>query len=283
MLIRNDSPFGWNLYLEEPSDNAGGGSAGQELEPDLPADPGDTGEPAAPSYFHSYEDTEGNKTDFKDANELNDFIRQGNMRHSDYTRKTQGVAKDRESLQAERAKYDAEYTTFLTSKQENDKIETYLKSLPPEVFTRLKQGIQGQPKKQARDPEVDQMLKEFKESQKQQESDKAAAAEEAARTKAFADLGKVHSDFDSESVMKIVNDLQKAPQEDQIRAFMEMFYYADKGRSTPAEMERQMAENLERKANTTTPMEHGIKPPNTGVKTYSSIKEAKKAALEELT
>ena len=283
MLIKNDSPFGWNLYLEEPSDNAGGGSAGQGSEPVIPADPGDLGTPAEPSYFHSYEDGEGNKTDFKDANELNDYIRQGNMRHADYTRKTQGVAKDRESLQAERARYDAEYTTFLESKQENDKIEKYLKSLPPEVFERLKQGIQGQPKKQARDPEVDKMLQEYGEDKKAREADKQRQQDNESREKAFTRLTKDLPDFNREEVMNMVKTLEEVPQEDQMRTFMEMLHYSQKGKLTPAEMELRMAENLERKASTTTPMGTTTKPPNTGVKNYGSIKEAKKAALEEIT
>ena len=76
MLIREESPYGINLYLAEPSDNAGGEPVGQDSEPVIDtADPIDVGEPAEPSHFYSYEDDEGKKTDFKDANEVNDFIK----------------------------------------------------------------------------------------------------------------------------------------------------------------------------------------------------------------
>lgn len=281
MLIREESPYGINLNLAEPSENPGGEPAGQESEPVIDADP-IVGEPAEPSYFHSYKDEDGTKTDFKDANEVNDFIRRGGMMRKAFTQKTQTLADDRRTYEADKARTDAEYTTFLTSKQENDKIEKMLESLPPEVFERLKQGISSQPKKQARDPEVDQMLKDFKESKKEREEEKQQAATSAERERAFESLGKSYDDFDKDAVMEMVKGLEGVPPEDQMRTFMEMLYHSQKGKLTPAELERKMAENLERKSKTSVPMGHTAKVPNTGEKTYSSLTEARNAAMEEL-
>jgi hypothetical protein len=281
MLIREESPYGINLFLAEPSDNPGGEPIGQDPEPVIDADP-ILGEPAEPSYFHSYEDEEGKKTDFKDANEVNDFIRRSGMMRADYSRKTQTLAGERRTYEADKARTDAEYTTFLTSKQENDKIEKLLQSLPPEVFERLKLGIKGQPKKQARDPEVDQMLKDYANDKKERETEKQQSADNTAREKAFESLGKSYDDFDKESVMEMVKGLEEVPPEDQMRTFMEMLYHSQKGKMTPAEIERKMAENLERKSKTPVPMGHTAKVPNTGEKKYSNLKEAREAAMEEL-
>lgn len=287
MLIRNESPYGIYLNLEEPSDNAGGLSDGQDSKLDAdPIDIGDnidTGEPAEPSYFHSYEDDEGNKTDFKDANELNTYMRQSGLRHADYTRKTQTLAEDRKAYEAEKARQDTDYTSVMEIKKRNDQIEKDLQSLPPEVFARLKEGIKNQPRKQARDPEMDKFMKDYADDKKGRETDKQRQLDNEARERAFTALGKTHEDFNKDEILNMVKSLEEVPQEDQMRTFMEMLYYSQKGKINPAEMELKMAENLEKKAKTPIPMGNTKKIPTTGEKTYSSLKEAKKVALEELT
>lgn len=281
MLINYESPLERNLYLDEPSENAGGGSEGQDPEPVKEADP-IIGEPAEPSYFHSYEDDEGNKTDFKDANELNDFIRRGGMMRADYSRKTQTLAADRKTYESDKVRTDAEYTTFLTSKQENDKVNDMLKSLPPEVFERLKQGIKGQPRPQVRDPEVDKMLKDFKNSQEERETERQQNSDNEAREKAFESLSKSYDDFDKESVLDLVKRLEEVPQEDQMRTFMEILYQADKGKATPAEIEKKLAQGLEIKSKLTTPMGSTKGAPGKGTSAFLTLNEARDAAMNEL-
>ena len=288
MLINYESPLERNLYLAEPSDNSGGDAGGQVSEPVTevaPMDSGDTidvGETTEPSYFHSYEDDEGTKTDFKDANELNDFIRRGGMMRKAFTQKTQGLADERRTYEANKARQDAEYTTFLQSKQENDKINKSLESLPPEVFARLKQGIQNQPRKQARDPEVDQMLKDFKSNQKDRELENQQRADNATREKAFESLSKSYDDFDKESVMAMVKGLEDVPQDDQMRTFMELLYQAGKGRMTPAEVEKKIAHNLENKSRLSTPMGSTKGAPNKGTPGFTTLNEARDAAMKDL-
>ena len=63
--------------------------------------------------------------------------------------------------------------------------------------------------------------------------------------------------------------------------FMELMYYAGKGRTTPAEMERKLAQDLEKKGNLTTPMSNSKRTSDTGTKTYSSTKEGRLAAMED--
>jgi hypothetical protein len=285
MLINDESPDGINLYLEEPSDNAGAVAEGQDSTVDLTepldTDEGiDTGEPAGP--FYSYESDDGTKTDFNDAKELGDFIRQGSLRHADYTRKTQSLAEERKAYEANKAKFDAEYTHFLESKQQNDKIEKYLQSLPPEVFERLKQGIKGQPRKPARDPEVEKFMKQYEADKQEREAERQRQLDNEERERAFNNLSKVHEDFDRDSVMEMVKSLEEVPEEDRMRTFMEMLYYSQKGRMTPAEIERKMADNLAKKAKTPVPMGHTAKTPDKGRTSYADLNEARKAAMEEL-
>ena len=67
----------------------------------------------------------------------------------------------------------------------------------------------------------------------------------------------------------------------QMRAFMELLYFAGKGKLTPAEMERKTAELLERKKTVTTPMGSTNSTPNKGSKGYKNLKEAQAAAHKE--
>lgn len=281
MLNNDESPLERNLYLDEQSDNAGGSSEGQVSETVTDVAP-DVGETTESTYFHSYEDGDGNKTDFKDANEVNDFIRRSGMMRADYSRKTQTLAADRKTYESDKARTDAEYTSFLQSKQENDKVNDMLKSLPPEVFERLKQGIKGQPRPQARDPEVDQMLKDFKNSQKERETERQQTSDNEARERAFESLSKSYDDFDKESVLGLVQRLEEVPQEDQMRTFMEILYQANKGKTTPAEIEKRLAQNLENKSKLSTPMGSTKSTPGKGSSSYSDLNDARAAAMNEL-
>ena len=277
MLIEKESPFGWNLYMEEPSDNAGGSTGGQGLEPDADTQ---VVEPVEP--FYSYESDDGEKTAFKDTKELSEYIRSSTLRHSDYTRKTQEVAKQRELNETNQAKYDAEYTTFLTQKQEHDKLEEQLKALPAEVYSRLKQGISNQPRHQARDPEVEKMLKDYETDKKDRQEEKRLSEENTMRDKAFEVLAKKYNDFDKESIMKKVQELEQTAPGDSMRQFMELMYFAGKGQTSPAELERTLAEGLKRKSEISTPMGGTVGAPDKGSPGFNTINEGYEAAIKDL-
>jgi len=274
MLMNYESPLERNLYLDIDSDSAGGVAEGQDLGQEEAIEPVEAGESVEPESFYSYEFEDGDKKAFKDTGELNEYMRSGTLRHSDYTRKTQEVAEQRKSYEAKQAKYDAEYTSFLTQRQEHDALEKQLKSLPPEVYSRLKQGIQNQPKQPQTDPRLDKFLKE-------QEGVKKEQQESAMRNKAFESLSHTYKDFDKESVMAMSDQLRELAPGDEMRAFMELLHFAKIGKENPAETERRLAQNLERKRGVHTPMGNTNSVPNNGNKTYANSNEAAEAARRE--
>lgn len=272
MLINYDSPWENHLYLDLASDNAGNVSEGQESEPVESTPEEDTPQEEP---FYTYTGDDGQSQAFKDQKELNEYIRSGTLRHSDYTRKTQSLAEQRKAFEAERAKYDAEYTTFLNNKQEYDKIENYLKSLPPDVYNKLKQGISNQPRQeQYKDPRLDELLKERDNEKKQRE-------EEAMRQAAFESLSRTYEDFDKDSVMNSVNKLQELAPGDSMRGFLELIYLAEKGRMSPAQIEQKMAENLKKKSSVSTPMGSTVGTPSKGSSGFKTIQEAYAAAKND--
>lgn len=276
MLINYESPLERNLYLNLDSDNMGAVEEGQGSEPVESFESEVSEEVEAPSYFYSYESDDGNKTDFKDTKELNEYIRSGTLRHGDYTRKTQEVASQRKALEADRAKYDAEFTTFLQQRQEQQKVEEMLKTLPPEVYERLKQGIKSQLRQQElKDPRVDQLLKENEAKQKQ-------AEEDSMRTAAIDSLSRSYPDFNKDSVMEAIKQLEEIAPGDHMRAFMELLHFAGKGRTSPAQIEQATVEALKKKQAVTTPMSGTHSTPSRGKTTFASLDEAAEAAYNNL-
>lgn len=275
MLINYESPLERNLYLDIDSDNAGAVVEGQGSEAVESTDSVETEEISTPEPFYSYKGDDGNETAFKDAEEVNEYIRSGTLRHADYTRKTQDLASQRKTLDADRAKYDAESTTFLQQRQEQSKIENYLKSLPPEVYTRLKEGVRNQPRQAQTDPRIDKLIKDEETRQKK-------ADEDSMRQAAFDSLGQAYSDFDKDSVMKAVQQLEEIAPGDQMRAFMELLHFAGKGRTSPAQMEQAATEALKRKQSATTPMGNTNSTPSKGSKRFTSFDEAAEAAHNNL-
>lgn len=283
MLINNESPLERNLYLEEASDNTGGVIEGQGSE--LVTDPASTGE--STEAFYTYKGGDGTETAFKDATEMDGYLKkkdedfkQGAFRYADYTRKSQAAAAAKRSFEADKTKHEVEYTTFLQNKQEHDKIEKYLKTLSPERYNQLKQGASGQ-SRQFQDPRVDQILKDFQADKDDRKKASLRQEEEIERNKAFESLSQSYGDFDKESILGMVKELEEIPPEDQQRAFMELLHFARKGRISPAELERIAAEKLRKKEKVTTPMGSTTSTPNTGNKSYKNLKEAYKAAKEK--
>jgi len=281
MLTNNESPLENIVAYDTPDDGANNGEMpeGQVSEESIEDSSVIEEQPTEqPESFFVYKDDDGNEQTFKSQDELREYIRSGTLRHADYTKKTQSVAEQRKALEAERQKYDVEYTTFLQQKQEYDKIEKYLKSLPPDVYNRLKQEINSQPKQQQqefKDPRLDKLLE-------QQEMEKKQREEQVAREQAIKSLKNVYQDFNEDEIMKEVNRLQEIAPGDSVRAFLELVYYARKGKETPAQIERKTAELLERKSRIATPIGATSSTPSKGLKQFSNLDEAAEAAYNDL-
>ena len=289
MLIEKESPFGWNLYLEEPSENAGGVEEGQGLaaveDPSSPIGE----EPSVPESFYTYTEDDGSKTAYTDDKILSERIRTGTLRHNDYTKKNQAREAKYKDFETTKATHDAEFTEFsrlktdLDGRQtEIDRIEKDLKSLPPELYARMKRGLLNQPRNQARDPEVEKMLKDYETDKKDRQEEKRLSEENTMRDKAFEVLAKKYNDFDKESIMKKVQELEQTAPGDSMRQFMELMYFAGKGQTSPAEVERTLAEGLKRKSEISTPMGGTVGAPDKGSPGFNTINEGYEAAIKDL-
>ena len=286
MLIERESPYGWNLYLDEASDNAGGTAEGQGSEPNT--DPLPEGEPVVPESFYTYTEDDGSETAYTDASKLSERIKSGTLRHDDYTRKNQAREAKYKEFETTKATHDADYVNFTQLKTdldgrqaEIDKIEKELKSWPKDLYAKVKQGLRNQPRNQERDPELQKIIDERKTEKEERTEQKRISDENTMRDQAFEALSKTYKDFDKAAIESAVKELEETAPGDSMRKFMELMYYAGKGRTTPAELERKLAQDLEKKGTLNTPMSNSKHTPDTGIKTYSSSKEARKAAMED--
>lgn len=283
------TPLSDHFHLQADADNGGGFDGGQVTEETPPVEetPVDTGQAAAEEQsdpFFSYAFEDGEERKFTSPDELKGFIRDGVLRHSDYTKKTQSVAEERKKLEADRQRYDAEYSQMLQMKQEHDKIQQYLSKLPPQAYQALKQQIaQAQQGNQKGDPRVDKLMEEFEADKKARQEREQAETERQQREAAFSELEKQYQDFNRDEVLQLAKALEEAPPGGQMRALMELLYHANRGKKTPAQIERDMAQNFARKKNLKTPISGGGKPPsNPGSAQYNNTDEALQAALSEL-
>ena len=143
------------------------------------------------------------------------------------------------------------------------------------MYARLKEGVRSQPRQAKTDPRIDKLIKDNEDRQKQTEEDTMRSA-------AFDSLGQTYTDFNKDSVMEAVKKLEEIAPGDQMRSFMELLYFAGKGRTSPAQMEQTISNELKRKQSATTPMGNTNNTPNKGSRRFTSFDEAAEAAHNNL-
>jgi len=217
-----------------------GGSGAEVAAPQGQAAPAPVQGQATESVFHEYEWEPGKKDVWKTKDELNDWLRQSGMRHSDYTRKTQQVADSRKMLDQKIQDYEAKERAFNQSYPKIMEMDKWLKD-HSDVADRIAQEMKGT----QGNPDVERLLgerlKPFEEKLSEWEKDKARQAEDKAKADAYATVGKRYKDFDSSVVDAAIQRLQEVPEAMQLEAMVELLHNAEKGRMTPGEVERKQA------------------------------------------
>lgn len=235
------------------------------------ASPTQTG---APSHFYSYKFDDGKEHAFSSKQELDAFFRSGVLRHSDYTKKTQELAEQRKSFDAERKRMQEQVDRLTSLQNKWEPVDKFLSSRPDlakEIITKYK-GVK--PQTASGDEELRKQFEEFKKNI--EEKDKKAA-EEDRRKQVYAAMKERYEDFDEEGINKALAEMVEGAPGDEMATLIELIHFANKGRMTPAEIERKMAQNLQHKSALKPPLKGGATPTE-ATKQFRTTDEALEAA-----
>lgn len=252
-------------------------------ESQAPAEVGQA-EPEQAEPFFRYKHDDGEEMIFNNQDELSKTFREGLLRHRDYTKKTQELAEQRKAFESEQQQKQAEWAQFLEMKQKYDKYDQFLRQNPQiaQELQRRMSGAQGQGRVP---PELQQQIEELKqwkeEREKRDQEMQNREQRRAAQEKAHELLSGRYPDYDRKAVEEMIAQLEQTPPGDEELAYLELLHLAAKGRRTPAELEEQMAERLQKKKNSHSPMPSGQSAPQGGKRTFKNLDEAAKAALAE--
>lgn len=215
---------------------------------------------------------EGDKQQvFNTRDELEQALKTKYVPRDVFTKKTQSLAEERKKLKAEQeAKQKELEERKKRLEQEYGKFDSFIKNRP-DVYKELKKRVSAPPdpsvafekSKEYVDSVKEELrgeLEEFKQWKQQQEAERQ-------KSEVYNRLAERYEDFDKEQIEDLVKDLSS---ENDIEKLYETLYFAQKGRSAPKEVEKQVAENQRRKRSA------GTMPPggaSKGKETYGSLDE----------
>ena len=228
--------------------------------------------------FHSYKGDDGKDTVFNTSDELNDYIRQGTLRHSDYTRKTQQIADSRKLLEQRMKDYEGKERAFNESAPEIMKMDKWLKA-NPEVQDRIAQEMRGTTSNPEFKKLLDEAITPLQEKLSKYDEAEAKRSDDAARNKAYDSIAARYTDFDRKQVDQTIQRLQEVPQAMQLESLIETLYFADKGRTTPGEIERRQAQQAS-KQRPTSPATETIGAPAPTPQNKAEARAIAEAALQ---
>ncbi|MFH2075824.1 MAG: hypothetical protein ABIJ57_10855 [Pseudomonadota bacterium] len=212
---------------------------------------------------------------FDTEEDLRKHLRDGSLRQSDYTKKTQELARQRKALEQKEvelqstlssyAKYK-EYDDFLKTDKGKKALERIEREMnePTQVFDQAKSYAD----KKAQ--ELEAKLSEMEKWKAEQETDKA-------RQKIFEQMKGKYKDFDDSLISKRIASLSESPEGTEMEDFVDLIYWAEKAKA--GQQPRQVTmETSERPPMTSSANTGG----NGGVATPSTIGEAAEAARRDL-
>ena len=210
---------------------------------------GDPSPEGESSSFFEWDAPDGSKVNFTKKDELAGYLRDGTLRHQDYTKKTQSLSEERKKFESEREQFMKEQQSGQQRDSTIQKMDAFLKSRPDVEQYILQQmrspsaaNLQELSKKTV-DESVSPLQKKLDELENWKKGQETAAQ----RQHAYEMLQKQYPDFDPEAVQSMIDQYTNLAPGDEMRAMAELIYYAQKGKMSPAELEQQMAENLRKK------------------------------------
>jgi len=202
-----------------------------------------TGQASEP--FYTYKGVNGDES-YASREDLDKAMRESFLRQSDYTRKTQELAKYRKQFEDERKKFDEDQKAFHSTRGKYDEWDRLLKSRP-DIYQALDR-MAGSP------PDANSLLgasKEYADERTQALAERIEAMErqyEEERTRRemddiFTRMKGEYEDFDQDAVLEMLETLKDGQTEPLVRAL----YLANKGRMNPLEAEKKVVEKLQKK------------------------------------
>lgn len=220
--------------------------------------------------FHQFQfDGDDEPTVFKTQDELNKFIREGALRHSDYTRKTQDLSEQRKSVEERNKQLEQQMTAFMDMKSKYDRIGEFLEKRP-DIVRRIESEMRSpnprdlqQDLRGYTDNRTNEVKSEFERLKKDIEEERKSREIEKMRNNVFETLQENFEDFDRESVEKMLQEIeeyQSLPGDQAFRNFAELLHHAKRGRESSSKAEEKAFNSFQRKQSAKKPMPGGAKP-----------------------
>lgn len=198
--------------------------------------------------FFSTQGVDGKPQVFKTKDELAKAWKESGLMRSDYTRKTQELAKLRQAFDEERKKFQSERDEY--DKKVRTKYDGYDQILKtrPDIMRQLDQMAQGPATPDAvfdrarsyADERAEKLAQELEEIKAQLEEQKTQRELEEIFTRKTGE----YEDFDKEVILNQLQNLSSGEAE----PLVDLLYWANKGRQNPLKVEERIKENLEKKA-----------------------------------
>jgi hypothetical protein len=229
----SDTPSGLNAPVQQ-SAPSGTPSATPAAKSSFGTRPGKSSAPeATESFSHSWKSDDGEEHVFKSRDELNRFIRDGTLRHKDYTKKTQEAAELRKQAETRQKELENQAAEIRRIEGQWKPVDEWLKSRP-DVARYIQQNM--------RNPSPDTMVEQnrgyvdeqtaaLKKELEELKSWKDQQSQEVAFEKNLNSLKEQYPDLDEDSIRSIYKEMDEAPESDSERKLLEMFYWVAKGRN----------------------------------------------------
>ena len=207
------------------------GGQGVEPAPETPAE----GTGQAP--FHTYTNDAGEDQHFANADELNKFIRSGTMIRSNYTQKTQDLARMRKDYESRSSQLNGRSEQLLASEAKLKGISDFLRDRP-DVYQRiLNESKGGMPPDVAMQQSINPLQEQMKAMEERLGKFDEAEARRTADGKkdaAFALAAEKLPGFDKKAVELMMTELQNSPEGDEMFQFLNILHDVVQHRRIPA-------------------------------------------------
>jgi hypothetical protein len=185
------------------------------------------------SDFFSYKHDDGEELKFKSPDDLKKYIREGTLRHKDYTKKTQEAAELRKQIDSQREKIETQAQMAARMENKWKPVDDWLLKRPDVVEYIRKNMGQESPQailEQSRSA-FDENLSPIKSELEQLKAWKEEQESQAKFSKTMSAIKEQYPDLDEDAVKEMYRALDEAPEGDEIRSLLEVLHFASKGKN----------------------------------------------------
>jgi hypothetical protein len=227
------------------------------------------------SAFLEYEWENGKKETFKTKEDTLRYLREGTLRHQDYTKKTQELAKQREKQSEREKQIEAMLADITAKKAKIDPMDEFLtkrKDIADYIASQMRE-----PSPQVQEDQfkklIEQYTKPLQDKLTEAETWRKGQEENRQWEEIHGTLGKQYPDFNKDTVEQMLQDLRETPEGEENRALAEMAYWAAKGKTSPVPKPAQ-PKSTERLSKISPVPSQGASPPPASTGTPASIRAA---------